>query len=1816
MRLGLETLEDRLVLAPALLSYWTGVDMDIDASLNGGVAAIPPDPSGAIGTTHSVAIVNRSIEVQAKGGELIPVRASLNSFFGSGKAFMFDPKVLWDRHSQRFFVVALESDKASTSAIWLAVSPTGDPRNLGSWNKYRFDAVDNIFGSDCWADYPGFAADRDAIYITANMFAFGGGYKDSRLWIVNKANLINGTLTQTRYAPPNRGFTMQPAQTYSELPTGAGTFIVTWGGNQHSGGNQLDLIRVANPLGAPTFTTHTLDTGSINAGAPPDAPQAGSTALIDTGDNRIMNAVWHNGQLYAANTVTPPSGPDAGQATAHWYRIDTTNLNKPVLADQGNIGGEDLAAALRTYYPAVTVDGYGNMAVGFSASNATNTPVGAFYTTRRAGHPSGYTEPINFLRGGDDLYNVVDSLGRNRWGDYTGAGLDPDGRTFYFYNEYAATRTQRWPNGRWATSHGTTRYAAGFEFATAGGVTTFTTDHSIDSVRLERSATGTTIFADELNIATTSDQTIYVNAGWAGTTGLTVTNVAGGTYTLTSSQLVCSNLTVNFRNLAGFELSAGLGGGNVVVNVNGQPGILPDSGLNIKTGGGNDVVTIGNGTTPLPLAGLTFVTSSGGNDQLILNDQGTTAAQTWAIENPAANITRVLRNGQVLLVSDQDVMQFNAGSGNDAITVIGAGVNSATVSAGGGNDVINVSGTTAGRPLTVSGDDGNDTVNVASPGNNLDTLGALVTFHGLAGTDTLNINDTANTRGDTWTLTPTVVSRTGGPNPAIPYGTVEALNISLNAGSSIINVTGTAAGTVTTINGVKVNLAPTDIALSNTSVPENSATGTVVGNLSATDPDAGDSHTFSLTNSAGGRFKVVANQVQVDNGSLLNLEANTSHNITVRATDAGGLTFDKTFTISVTNVNEAPTEIALSNSSVPENSATGTVVGNLSAADPDAGDSHTFSLIDSAGGRFKIVGNQVQVDNGSLLNLEANTRHNITVRATDAGGLTFDKTLTINVIGPPAVIDAVSGGGQSAVVATSSYGEPLVVRVTDQAGQPLAGVGVTFTSPAALNGAFFGSFSVTFNATTDANGRASAIPMPGARAGSYTVTASVDGVPGLSTGFTLTNTPGAPHHLTSTGGGQSTPPGAVLGTRLSVRVLDSFNNPIPNIAVTFSAPASGPSGTFGGASSVTVSTDGSGVAAAPAFTANSLSGSYAVTASVVGTSLATPFAITNLATPTLRFTAAGGTYSGSPTPATATVAGLDGIFGASLEGVTPSLTYYAGIAPSGTPMPSAPVHAGTYTVVASFAGSPNYASASASVTFFITRAPLLVTANNASKVYGTPNPAFGVSYKRFVGGDGPSSLGGTLGFSTAATMTSDAGNYSVTPGGLTSDDYDISFAAGDLQITKADQTITWANPAAITYGAALGGAQLNAAVSVVGPAPAGALTYSPAAGTVLHAGKGQTLSVAAAGTNNYNPASASVMIDVNPAILTVTANNASRTYGAANPPFTAKIAGFVNGDGSGVVGGSPSLTTPATAASDVGTYPIVPSQGSLSAIDYVFAFADGALTVNRAALTVDVDDAAKVYGQDVSAGLAGTITGIQNNDPITAAYSSLGAGVAAAPGAYAIDAVLADAGSGKLARNYDVTILPATLAVAKDGTTIQVTSSASTVNYGQAVTFTATVTANAPGSGTPTGTVSFFDGTTLLGTGALSGGTTALTAVLAAGTHDITVHYIGDSNFLMSTSNQFTQTVLSAAQQTTLLVNQVNGLASSDVLNPSDAGSLTEKLNAAKVSLDTGKTNAGVNQLKAFINQVNAFVRSRRLTAAQGQLLIDAANQAIASALT
>jgi hypothetical protein len=115
------------------------------------------------------------------------------------------------------------------------------------------------------------------------------------------------------------------------------------------------------------------------------------------------------------------------------------------------------------------------------------------------------------------------------------------------------------------------------------------------------------------------------------------------------------------------------------------------------------------------------------------------------------------------------------------------------------------------------------------------------------------------------------------------------------------------------------NAQPTDIALSSTSVAERLTSGTIVGTFSTTDPDADDSFTYTLSSGTGGAdngsFTIAGSVLKT--AVVLNFETKSSYSIRVRSTDLGGLFVEMTFAITVTDVNETPTDITVTSTSVP-----------------------------------------------------------------------------------------------------------------------------------------------------------------------------------------------------------------------------------------------------------------------------------------------------------------------------------------------------------------------------------------------------------------------------------------------------------------------------------------------------------------------------------------------------------------------------------------------------------------------------------------------------------------------------------------------------------------------------------------------------------------------------------------------------------------------------------------------------------------------------------------------------------------------------------
>ncbi|MFN9911928.1 MAG: cadherin repeat domain-containing protein, partial [Pirellulaceae bacterium] len=188
-------------------------------------------------------------------------------------------------------------------------------------------------------------------------------------------------------------------------------------------------------------------------------------------------------------------------------------------------------------------------------------------------------------------------------------------------------------------------------------------------------------------------------------------------------------------------------------------------------------------------------------------------------------------------------------------------------------------------------------------------------------------------------------------------------------------------------------------------VAENSANGTIVGTVTGQDVDSGETLTYSLVDDADGRFAINSSTGVITdaNSTLLNYEAATSHNLTVRVTDTAGATFEKLMTVTLTDVDEFDVgpvaDINAASNNVNDNVALGTTVGiTASASDADAtNNTITYTLDDSASGRFAVNSSTGVVTVAGAIDYETSTSHSITVRATSSDTSVSTQSFTITI---------------------------------------------------------------------------------------------------------------------------------------------------------------------------------------------------------------------------------------------------------------------------------------------------------------------------------------------------------------------------------------------------------------------------------------------------------------------------------------------------------------------------------------------------------------------------------------------------------------------------------------------------------------------------------------------------------------------------------------------------------------------------------------------------------------------------------------------------
>ena len=409
-----------------------------------------------------------------------------------------------------------------------------------------------------------------------------------------------------------------------------------------------------------------------------------------------------------------------------------------------------------------------------------------------------------------------------------------------------------------------------------------------------------------------------------------------------------------------------------------------------------------------------------------------------------------------------------------------------------------------------------------------------------------------------------------------------------------------------------------------------------------------------------------------------------------------------------------------------------------------------------------------------------------------------------------------------------------------------------------------------------------------------------------------------------------------------------------------------------------------------------------------------------------------------------------------------------------------------YTITASGAVDSDYSISYVVGTLTVTPAPLTITANNQTKVYGAADPTLTYQVSGFQFSDDEATvLSGAL----SRAIGEHVGGYAISQGSLAANsDYTIAFTGDSLTITPATLSVA-ANAQTNVYGA------VDPALTYV----ASGFQFSDTEVTVLsgalaraageHVGSYAIGQGTLAADSDYTISFTGSTLTITPATLTVTADAQTKVYGQADPALTYAATGFQFSDTAGSV-----LTGGLTRASGKGAGGYAITQGTLAAdSDYTISFTGSTLTITPAPLSVIVNAKTRVYGQ-ANPTLTGTVSGILNGDAVTVNYTTTAtpaSGVVARGYPITVGSL-----SGPNAGDYSVTVpgasvTPAVLTITKAHLTV--TADAKNMLYGGSVpALTATISG-------------FVNGDTL---GVVSGSSslsTTATSSSPVGTYTITV---------------------------------------------------------------------------------------------------------------
>jgi gliding motility-associated-like protein len=420
-----------------------------------------------------------------------------------------------------------------------------------------------------------------------------------------------------------------------------------------------------------------------------------------------------------------------------------------------------------------------------------------------------------------------------------------------------------------------------------------------------------------------------------------------------------------------------------------------------------------------------------------------------------------------------------------------------------------------------------------------------------------------------------------------------------------------------------------------------------------------------------------------------------------------------------------------------------------------------------------------------------------------------------------------------------------------------------------------------------------------------------------------------------------------------------------------------------------------------------------------------PIELTGGADANYTITLVNGTLTVGKKDLTITAADKQKVYGEA----NPTLTFtYTGLVNDDTKVSTEPniattatanSNAGTYPITLNGGEDSNYTITLVNGTLTVGKKDLTITAADKQKVYGEANPALTFTYTGLVNGD--TGLTTEPSIATTATASSSVGTYPIELTGGADANYTITLVNGTLTVGKKDLTITAADKQKV-YGEANPALTFTYSGLVNGDI---GLTNEPSIATTATANSNvgtYPIELTGGTDSNYTITLVNGTLTVGKKDLTITAADKQKVYGEANPTLTFTYSGLVNGDTK--VSTEPSISTTATASSNVGTYSIELTGGADA--NYTITLVDGDLDVTKAGVTITAADKQKVYGE-ANPALTFTYSGLVNSDTkvTTEPVISTTATASSNAGTYPITL------TGGADANYTITLVNGILTVGK-----------------------------------------------------------------------------------------------------------------------------------------------------------------------------------------